>query len=171
MDHDGSRANHRPIPHSHGTKNQGVRSDIHVVSENRQTLSWQSVADRDPLPEEALGAYPRLGMNHQTRAMLERKTWTDVRTVVDLDTHDPMDDQHIKAKKRRPEDPGAPGKPPDPLAKPEEQGDKPPLGAALIGFPVLEKSCVDCVFGDHAWVPWMARRVAYLSAIMAGHAR
>lgn len=138
MQNDRSSADEGIITQADASEYDGVRPHLHSLAQLRNGSAGSPLANGDKLSKHTARSDLHLVMNNDLHSVVECQARADIRLVVELDAHDPMDQNHIKPENRQPKWPerGAT----DPLTKPEEAKNDASFGVSLVGLPVLKDS-------------------------------
>jgi hypothetical protein len=96
----GSSADNGPVPYGNRTQDHCIDTDIDSVTEHGNPFMWGPFTDRHSVAKRTSGTDNSLLMHHEPHPVLKSKPWADLRLVIELNTHQPMDKQHIKTQKR-----------------------------------------------------------------------
>ena len=138
MQHNRSRANHRGLANPHGSEQDGAGTDLHAIFNNRTPAVASPLTDGHTMTKRAAPTNHRLPMHHQPDAVPQTKPRAHRRLVVEFDSQQPVDQQHVSRQNRQPQNPDPGRKPSDQLACPEKDHHEAAFRAAGICGPVLK---------------------------------
>ena len=137
-----SRADNRPASQKNPSENNSIRPHLHSIRQNRNRAIFHPLSKSHPVPQDASRTDFATLVDHQTRPVLERKSRPHLRPVIQLDSHDPMHQDHIAPQNRnthRPER-GIPYL----LAQAKKHHHETAFGISVVCLPVLEDSVHFC---------------------------
>lgn len=96
-------ANLNVVPDRDRTKQDGARSDKHVIAQRGMsfTLVFAGTAERDVVKKHAVSADDSRFANHHTHSVVDKKTWADPRARMNLQSRQKAIDLRKQARDKR----------------------------------------------------------------------